>query len=236
MTPVKLLAAALILLLGNTASAKNMALETNEVADHLLSTTINFLFDLFLKHYKSKIIEEGNTQIKIGGFEQRFSTKILSLLIEGALEVEDGLVGNISSLQRTGDAELNRIGTDLYLSAHLGLSDLQIDYSTYDISLLGAHQKGKIHVTVGDNSLFLKMKVEVEPSCQVTLDDLKIEELDDINVDITNLGIFENLTDEISSWVVNEVTKFYRHYVETELYPELAKAVKDADLCRYIPH
>jgi hypothetical protein len=65
---------------------------------------------------------------------------------------------------------------------------------------------------------------------------VKIEQLDDIEVDITNLGVFENLTDDITSWVTNEVVKFYRHYVEETLFPELSQAVSQADLCRYIPH
>ncbi|XP_054286883.1 uncharacterized protein LOC129002829 [Macrosteles quadrilineatus] len=236
MVPSNVLAATLILLIGSNVSAKNMALETNDVTDHFLSTTIDWVFDLFLRHYTSKLIEQNKTQIEIQGFERGFSTKILSLRIEGVIKVEDGIAGNLSTLHRTGDAEMNRVNSILYLSAHLGLNDLQIDFDNYDISLLGAHQKGRIHATVGTNSLFLKMKVQVEPECAVLLEELRIEKLEDIEVDITNLGIFENLTDEITSWVINEVTKFYRSYVEEKLFPELAAVVKEADLCHYIPH
>ncbi|XP_046660492.1 uncharacterized protein LOC124354231 [Homalodisca vitripennis] len=225
----------LVLIIGNPATAVNLAMETNDVADYYLSTSINFIFDIFLRHYTSKLIEDGNTQIQIGGFEQRFSTRILSLDIEGAVVVNDGWISNISTVHRTGDADLDRIGEDLVLSAHLGLDVLKIDYNEYDVSLLGEHQKGKIHVSVGTNSLWLKVNVQVKPTCLITLSDLKIEKLDDIKVDITDLGVFENLTDEITSWVVNEVTKSYKNYIEKTMFPELSKAVRDADLCHYLP-
>lgn len=225
----------IILCIGCGANGKNMALETNEVSDHLISTSINFIFDMFLKHYTRKLIEEGKTQIEIGDFERRFSTRVLAMDIEGALEVEDGWCSNISTLYRTGDADMSRAGEGVVLSAQLGLSELRIDYNNYDISLLGVHQKGKIHVRIGQNSLWLKLNVQLKPTCLVSLSEVRIEKLNNIEVDITNLGVFENLTDEITSWVINEVTREFRKTIEKHVFPELANAVKKADICHYLP-
>lgn len=225
----------IILCMGWEAKGKNLALQTNDVSDHFISTSINFIFDIFLKHYTKKLVEEGKTQIEIGDFDRRFSTRVLGVDIEGAFDVDDGWCGNISTLFRTGDADMNRVGGDIVLSAHLGLRDLKVDFNEYDISLLGVHQKGKIHVRIGRNSLLLILNVQVKPTCLVSLSEIKIEQLDDIEVDITNLGVFENLTDEITSWVINEVTNKFRHAVEKDVYPELANAVKKADICHYLP-
>lgn len=225
----------IILCMGWEAKGKNLALETNDVSDHVISTSINFIFDIFLKHYTKKLVEEGKTQIEIGDFDRRFSTRVLGVDIEGAFDVDDGWCGNISTLFRTGDADMNRVGGDIVLSAHLGLRDLKVDFNNYDISLLGVHQKGKIHVRIGRNSLLLILNVQVKPTCLVTLSEIKIEQLDDLEVDITNLGVFENLTDEITSWVINEVTNKFRRAVEKDVYPELANAVKKADICHYLP-
>lgn len=224
----------IILWTGWEAQAKNLALETNDVSDHFVSTSINFIVDIFLKHYTKKLVDEGKTEIAIGDFDRRFSTKVLGLDIEGAIEVEDGWCRNISTLFRTGEADMNRVGGDIVLSAHLGLRDLKVDFNNYDISLLGIHQKGKIHVSIGRNSLWLKLNVQLKPTCVVSLSEMKIEQLDDIEVDITNLGVFENLTDEITSWVINEVTDKFRQAVQEDVYPVLAEAVKKADICHYL--
>lgn len=225
----------LLTLLSNLAEPRNMALETNDVADLFISTSINFIFDIFLKHYTRKLIEEGKTNVRIENFDRSFSTKILSMDIEGAFNIDDGICGNLSTLHRTGDADMSRTGGEIVLSTHLGLTDLKVDFDNYDISLLGIHQKGKIHVTIGDNSLWLRLNVQTHPECAVYLSEFKIEHLKNVQVDITDLGVFENLTDEITSWVVDEVVVRFRRQVELEVLPQLAKVIKNADICHYLP-
>lgn len=225
----------LLILLGDQAEPRNMALETNDVADLYISTSINFIFDIFLKHYTRKLVEEGKTNVRIENFDRSFATRFLSMDIEGAVNVDDGICGNLSTLHRTGDADMSRSGGDIVLSTHLGLTDLKVDFDNYDISLLGVHQKGQIHVTIGDNSLWLKLNVQTHPECSVYLSEFKIERLENVRVDITNLGMFENLTDEITSWVIDEVVVRFRRQFEQEVLPQLAKVVKNADICHYLP-
>lgn len=225
----------LFLIIGCSAQLEDNALETNEVQNNNVETKINFLFDIFLKQFRKRLIEMGKTDVDIPGFEKRFSTKIISKKIEGVVIVKDGRCGNIATVCRTGDAELTREGNNVTITVHLGLGQLQIDYNHYEISFLGINKRGKITVKVGENSVWVNIQARLVPHCVITLTDMKIDKLNKINVDITNLGIFERVTDDITSWVTNEVTKWYRSYIGHVVYPEVAKFVTNSDLCHYLP-
>lgn len=223
-----------ILVIDFSVGIENTDIETNEISNYNKLSTINFIVDIILRRYTEDLVKTGRTKVQVPGFEETFSQKILSLHIEEAVVVDDGWCSNISTIHRTGDAEMERIDNSIILTAHLGLKDLKIDYNNYEISFLDIHQKGNIQVDVGDNSVWLKLRAQLRPHCIIALTDMKIEELDNISVNISNLGIFDNMTHDLISWVANEVTKWYRGYVERTIFPELANIVKKADLCKYL--
>lgn len=225
---------AIFCMVGCSVAVESESIETNEIPHYYQQRSINSLFDLFLKRYAEELVKTGRTQVQIPGFQESFSSKIFSVIVEGGVVVDDGWCSNISSVHRTGDADMERVHTTAVLTAHLGLQEFKINYNNYDVSLLGVHQNGNIRVDVGENSVWLKLNAQLIPKCNITLTDMRIEQLNDINVDISNLGIFEHMTDDITSWVVSEVTKWYRGYVEQTVFPELADIVKKADLCHYL--
>lgn len=182
-----------------SAGIENKEIDTNDISDYNRQSSINFIFDLILRRYTEELVKTGRTEVQIPGFEKRFSQKILSLNIEGAVIVDGGWCSNISTVHRTGDAEMERTDSGIILTTHLGLRELKIDYNNYDISFMDVHQKGNIQVDVGDNSVWLKLRAQLRPKCVIALTDMKIEELDKINVKISNLGIFDNMTQDLMS-------------------------------------
>uniref|UniRef100_A0A1B6EC04 Lipid-binding serum glycoprotein N-terminal domain-containing protein n=1 Tax=Clastoptera arizonana TaxID=38151 RepID=A0A1B6EC04_9HEMI len=222
----------LIFLPGNT---KNLGLETNDIVDSLLSANINFIFDIILKHYKTRLINEGQTEIPISDFEKQFSTKVFIISLEGHMLFSKGSLKNLSSIQRTGDASIDKIGTDFIITAHLGISNFQVTFEHYELSLMGITQNGRISATVGENSVCIKISVTLTPKCTVELKSLDLENINDVEVYISDLGPFTSLTDYVTSWVISHIIHSYKTNLEGLIFGDIEKAIKDADICHYIP-
>lgn len=223
-----------VIIVGNSAHA-NIGVESNDINLQYLSTNINWIVDTFLSGFIKATIETNKSVVEIEDIKEEFEKHVLFVDLYGSFEAKDGSLKNVSTIHRTGNATLSESGGKVFISVYLGLQELQINFNNIYINFLDLKDQGTVTARVGTNSIRLDIQVTYKPECSVTLSDLKLEVLDNINVKITGLSVFDSFASDITTWVINATEELYRPQLEKLLYTEMAKAVVDADICHHLP-
>uniref|UniRef100_A0A224XQN3 Putative secreted protein n=1 Tax=Panstrongylus lignarius TaxID=156445 RepID=A0A224XQN3_9HEMI len=155
----------------------------------------------------------------------------------GTIKVTNGYFKNPATIERTGDVKiLVRNSTTITLQVQLGLEVVELGFGNYHLDVLNIHQHGKISATVEKNSITFRLTFSYAPVCSFHLDELKFDKLSGIKINITGLGVFQLLFNELSTWLESNFESTIQHVINKKLYETANKAVKNKDICRYFPH
>lgn len=169
-----------------------------------LRALANDYVDSILENIRNYIEENGLQQIDIPDIEQGFEQNILGLIIHGSFAALGGTARDLSTINRTGDCNLDISSTGaLVVSGYLGLGVLHLEWERYVIEFQNLEISGELTADVGQNSIFLQVEIVLTPQLNITLVDFRIEQADDIEIEITGLGIFSWLFSLIVTWVVD---------------------------------
>merc|ERR1711970_331941 len=122
---IKMNSLAFLLLLATTLSA--VSADIDDIID-VHNGNANDYADKILKNLRVKILNEGLDPLILPVKSYEFSKKILLVEVRGSAKIYDGYLKGLSTLHRTGLADMNTNATHVTVRATIGVNDLAGSY------------------------------------------------------------------------------------------------------------
>lgn len=168
-----------------------------ELHDGYLDQIVDFALELVRREIHAK----GKDEVAAPDLHRDFVRKLGPLQLKGTFDATSGVAGNLSTLQRTDPVTVSRQGDTLQLRAGLGLAKLEARYDHYQVKLGSLEADGQLTATVASDSIAVTVNVTLGQANCLALDDLHLDQLGDIDVQLTGLGDLSWLTSKIVSWL-----------------------------------
>jgi hypothetical protein len=206
------------------------------ILDVLGTINLNKIVDDMLDLLRADIVEQGKDRISIPDLHETFKKKVGFVTLKGEFEGENGWVKNFSTVHRSADALASSYGGGISVSCGFGLSDLELGYDTYTARFMSLKTRGEISGTVGSNSILLNASVTwTEHTCNITLDELKLNEFGGIVLRVTGLGFMNWLFSKISHLVLRHFKTEIKDRVENTLRQEAEQFLSSLNCSNYVP-
>nr|AGT15837.1 50MGP [Reticulitermes flavipes] len=166
-----------------------------------LTAVANDYVDKLLNVARSYIGDKGLSEVDIPNIDASFSKKILFVTFHGSFTTRDGHARNLATLTRTSDITLDYNTGGVKVFGSVGLTQLELRYNRYEAKFQGIGPSGTVDAKVGSNSIFLKVNVLLAAEPSITLEDVHIEYVKDINIKVTGLGILDWILSKIVTWI-----------------------------------
>nr|CAD7571200.1 unnamed protein product [Timema californicum] len=187
---------------------------------NLKNTNLNEVVDFLLGIVKNDILEKGKDLLNIPDIHKDFGTGEGTSMIKGTFTATKGWIKSISTIQRTADVVLNRVGETVSVTCGLGLKVLEFGYDNYTIMAVGYHTTGTMAGSIGNNSVDLKVSLAlVSTGCNATLNELKFSG-SDFKISLTGLGEF--------SFIVSDVTTWFAELFKTHISASIGKHIQES--------
>nr|CAD7259607.1 unnamed protein product [Timema shepardi] len=187
---------------------------------NLKNTNLNEVVDFLLGIVKNDILEKGKDLLNIPDIHKDFGTGEGTSMIKGTFTATKGWIKSISTIQRTADVILNRVGETVSVTCGLGLKVLEFGYDNYTIMAVGYHTTGTMAGSIGNNSVDLKVSLAlVSTGCNATLNELKFSG-SDFKISLTGLGEF--------SFIVSDVTTWFAELFKTHISASIGKHIQES--------
>ena len=187
--------------------------------------------------------------LMLAGARIAFSSKKISPLkdinkefgsgfFKGKFQATGGYFKDPTTLHRTGDAKIAFENSTSTLQFALGLSLAQAGFPQYTLDIVNTHEAGAITVSIAENSLIFKGSFSFSPKCKLNLDYVKIDKLTGLTAQISGLGPFQSLFDQLSNFLIQNLQEPLINAVNKEMYEKLNEQVsKYSDkLCSFLPN
>nr|CAD7445588.1 unnamed protein product [Timema bartmani] len=156
----------------NDEADDSLAMST--IYRNLKNTNLNEVVDFLLEIVKNDILEKGKDLMNIPDIHKDFGMGEGTSMLKGTFTATKGWIKSISTIQRTADVILNRVGETVSVVCGLGLKVLEFGYDNYTVMALGYHTTGTLGGSIGNNSVDLKVSLAlVSTGCNATLNELK---------------------------------------------------------------
>ncbi|XP_049803706.1 uncharacterized protein LOC126237795 [Schistocerca nitens] len=149
-----------------------------------------------------------------------FSKVILWVTWRGSFTATGAWAKDLATIRRTGDMSIVYDGGVLTVFGSLGLGNLQVGFNHYHAEFMDIGPSGTVSATVGSNSLFFKVRVDMRElqHATATIEELYVEYIDDIDLEVTGLGILNWLVSQIATWVLgfftDSIAPFINKYLQ----------------------
>jgi len=198
---------------------------------------LNKIVDEMLDILRVDIIERGKDRISIPDLHATFRKKVGLFTLKGEFEGENGWVKNFSTVHRTADVVASSDGSGISVSCGFGFGDLELGYDSYTARFMSLKTRGKISGTVGNNSILLNATVTwTIHTCNITLDELTLNEFEGLDLKITGLGLMNWAFSKISHLVLHHFESEIRDRIEYTLREEADKFLSHFNCSNYIPN
>jgi len=148
-----------------------------------------------------------------------FSKKIVFVTVKGEASVYDGYVSGLSTIHRSGEANMRTEGQNLIVTAHAGLSNLRGQYRAHATFMnLGPHVSAKLGIS--SVSVRLGLKQSMTPGAHPDLFDFHIEHIGGISVHIGGLGPL--------GWIVGGLTSFIANILKGVIANAINAPIRNA--------
>ncbi|XP_063243719.1 uncharacterized protein LOC134542995 [Bacillus rossius redtenbacheri] len=196
-----------------------------------LASNINLMVDTLLERLRPRM----PSSVELDDVEKPFKKKLLLLPVFGVLRATGGTLEDLRTLRRTSDVKLSLTADGARLTGAAGLSTLRFAYD-YEVSLLGAGLSGRITGSVGDNSVGFALAVSYDGrgGCAVSVEELRVLRLDQVEVEVTGVGVLNWLASTITTAAVNEAKDKIGGHVEAGLVRAVERAVSENNLCDFL--
>ena len=204
--------------------------------DVLGTINLNKIVDDMLDILREDIIEQGKDGISIPDLHETFNKKVGFVTLKGEFEGVNGWVKNFSTVHRTADVLASSFGGGISVSCGFGLSDLELGYDSYTARFMSLKTRGEISGTVGSNSILLNASVTwTDHTCNITLDELTINQFGGIVLRVTGLGFMKWLFSKISPLVLHHFKSEIKDRIENTLRQEAETFLSRLNCSNYIP-
>lgn len=209
---------------------------TTSILEVFGTLNLNKIVDDMLDTLRVDIIERGDDRISIPDVHETFKKKVGFVTLKGEFEGENGWVKNLSTVHRTADVLMSSGGRTISVSCGFGFGDLQLGYDKYTAKFMSLKRRGKIRGTVANNSVLLNATVTwTSDACNVTLDELALNQFGGIDVEVTGLGFMNRLFSKISGLVLHHFKSEIKDRLEYTLREETERYLSNFNCSIYLP-
>lgn len=200
------------------------------------TVNLNKIVDEMLDILRVDIIERGKDQLSIPDVHATFKKKMAFVTLKGEFDGENGWVKNFSTVHRSGDVMASSYGSGIAVSCGFGLGDLELGYDSYTARVMSLKARGEIRGTVGSNSILLNATVTWnKQTCNITLDELTLNEFGKLDLRITGLGLMNWAFSKISHLVLHHFESEIKDRIEYTLREEADKFLSHFNCSKFVP-
>lgn len=193
--------------------------------------SINTLVDTLLLAVNEGLQLAGDSSVSIPDIDESFKISIL----KGGITATNGILSDLSTLQRNGDAVLDLDDTSATLTISLDLSQMNLVYSDCTIWLAKETATDELSVTVGSNALSAQISIEADDSsCQVILNYVKFSEIGDLDITMADLNEIPYIASKISNWILDNFQTEVEAPIEKILQSIVSEQLQNYDFCSLI--
>lgn len=200
---------------------------------------LNQLVDEVLASANEIVAKAGKSQLPITNVGTNWSKRWHFIHVSGSLTCDNGQVGQLNTLKRTGDASMTTAGDKVTLKANLGLGDFSFHFDTCRAKvhhILSVHSK--VDGKVDSESISFQLSLTYnKKQCSASLDSISLDTLGKIELK-TGGGVFHKVIDKLLDAIANHLRGDVRNNVNKRLKSVAQAAVtkNSAKLCQKIPH
>lgn len=163
--------------------------DTSPITDTYIEQLVDFILIIVNKDIHYKNLDE----IKIPHVHKDFTNKLGPIQVSGSFDATDGTFRNLSTIFRTEAVTVSRVGDSLNIGVGLGLHIMNFNFVHYEIQWSELEADGTIKGTCSSNSINVQVTINLNDKHCVQLHSLKIDNLGDIDVQVSNLHLKEIL-------------------------------------------
>lgn len=214
---------------------KNYNVETNEIIesdDFDLNTIPDLIVDFALAELRHYFKDKNETTITIPDVRTSFDENWLGLHVRGSLDLRRGSFRNPATIIRKGATHVERVNDSIVFSFAVGFAELSVRYEYYDLDLVGLEERGAAEVWIRENSVQFEVSVTYAPHCVVKLTRLQFTEIGGIETDVTGLGVFDSLADDIVAWIIAHYRQSFQSLVENAVQQRIDQELSHTHFCK----
>jgi len=148
------------------------------------------------------IIQKDLDPIKLPQKTHSFSKKILFVRVHGEAKVYDGFVSGLSTIHRSGEANMHQEGDSLIVNAHAGINNLRGQYRAH-ATFMNLGPRVGARLSISSVSVRLGAKQALKPDAHPDLFDFRIEHISGVSVKIDGLGPLGWILGGLTSFIAN---------------------------------
>lgn len=192
---------------------------------------VNDIVDSLLDEVSKSLVQTGAQVVDVPDLKKTIVVGIL----EGGLKASGGVMGDFSSMKRTGDMMLVRQedGKSAVFTGSLHMDRLHLDYANLGTFLSRISVVDQLTVHVNDNAFKIKVSVVSGEFCAVTVDQVALQRFDGLKAELSKARWLKLGADTIAKWVVSIFRKTIQEVVTAELIKVLDTEFKKYNLCSY---
>ncbi|XP_069687658.1 mite allergen Der p 7-like [Periplaneta americana] len=196
-----------------------------------ITANANEYFDSVVARIQNYAVEMGLDPLHLPDQKQEFSVQGVILEWHGELDLTNGYLQDIKTLNRDGDVLVDYDHTDLTISAKIAFGDLKLYYD-YLAQIMDVGPTGQIEGIVTDLNLYVVIKVNLE-ELTVALETFEIEHTGTLEILLHGNGLLDIIADAIVGIVDLLFKDVIMGVVETEVKKVLEDALSQIHLGRY---
>ncbi|EFN76406.1 uncharacterized protein LOC105190555 isoform X2 [Harpegnathos saltator] len=186
---------------------------------------INEPINLAVKNIVAYIERNNHSKVVIPNVDEShelgpFGMKCYFQAINGTFE-------DLSTLERTGNAQVSSIGKVHVVILAFGLSTANFSYDYYKIKYGVMRLNGKVTGSIDGLALTLSVVIDYDKECPIMLEYIKVTKVGDIKIKMTGLGLINSVTSKILSWLTNMWRKNIVSLVEVNVKNAINKHLRD---------
>ncbi|XP_068083378.1 mite allergen Lep d 7 [Anabrus simplex] len=198
-----------------------------------MTVIANKYIDDILVLAREHITQNNLEQVPVSNFGTGFSKKILFITWHGNFTAEKGWARDLATITRTSDMTLSYDKGTLSVFGSLGLRDLKVGFDQYFAKFMNIGPSGTLRATTGYNSVFIRAAIQLGINSTTSLENLRVDNIDEIDVKVTGLGILNWLTSKIVTWVLGFYNESIRKVVRQQLLNPLYHVLNDVNPNEY---
>lgn len=132
--------------------------------------------------------------------------------VHGGVDLYDGFMTGMQTIARVGDATLSNDGSIVYFESLCGITHAALGYAI-DITFMDIGPHATMTGSLPYAHFYFKARIDLL-SAQVVVENFDIKDVGRITTEITGLGIFDWLAEQIANFAINLVKPFIKEIIE----------------------
>uniref|UniRef100_A0A0K8T030 Uncharacterized protein n=2 Tax=Lygus hesperus TaxID=30085 RepID=A0A0K8T030_LYGHE len=190
---------------------------------------VNGVVDKLLDSIRQLAIDHDMDEMPVPEVHEEWEETRGILRLKGCINCTNGRLRSLTSIQRTGDANLSKRGDHLVLKVLLGFCELELEYEKCQATLHRLSVTSGLRASVQSNSVDAEIKIRISGGeLKATISHIFLAEFGKIRVH-TGGGIFSKIKNRLLEVVARHFRTQIRQLVNERLEAYAKKAVSQVN-------